>query len=420
MATVSFGKHLRLYNTRLGWVVSGDVPLNNQISKSSLALTTTSLQEQVERFWQLEEFKQNSYYTADELKCEEIFARDSFRDETGRFVVSIPLKDCVKLGNSKETAIKRFLSLERKLQKQPEVKKMYVQFIEEYHKLEHMTKISVSSPKEVEYFLPHHVLRECSSTTKLRVVFDGSCKTDSGQSLNDIQFTGPTIQNDLFSILINFRKHTYIATADLKQMYRQILVNKNQRHLQQILWRSDPREELSIYQLNTVTYGTKSAPYLAIKCLHELADQNSVKFSNEAACIKNDFYVDDLLTGADNINILRTRCINIKTILASAGCTIHKWTSNTRHLLFNTDQLELFSQNITINQDDATKTLGIMYQPSTDTFHYTFNNKLQIPNLTKRVILSATAQNFDPLGILSPLTIIAKCIIQKLWQLNFD
>lgn len=57
------------------------------------------------------------------------------------------------------------------------------------------------------YFLPHHgVFKEHSTTTKLRVVFDASAKSSTGKSLNDIQFTGPSLQNDIFSILLRFRQ----------------------------------------------------------------------------------------------------------------------------------------------------------------------------------------------------------------------
>ena len=56
------------------------------------------------------------------------------------------------------------------------------------------------------YFLPHHaVVKESSLTTKTRVVFDGSAKTSTGISLNETLMVGPTIQEDLFSIIARFR-----------------------------------------------------------------------------------------------------------------------------------------------------------------------------------------------------------------------
>jgi hypothetical protein len=76
------------------------------------------------------------------------------------------------------------------------------------------------------------------------VVFDASAKTDSGLSLNDVQYVGPTLQNDIFNILVRFRKYTYVMTADISKMYRQILIDESQRCYQRIFWRQDPNEEL--------------------------------------------------------------------------------------------------------------------------------------------------------------------------------
>ena len=56
---------------------------------------------------------------------------------------------------------------------------------------------------------------------------------------------GPVIQRDLFSILVQFRTHKYAFTADIAKMYRQVLVHPDHRHLQKILWRNDPTDEIS-------------------------------------------------------------------------------------------------------------------------------------------------------------------------------
>ena len=160
-----------------------------------------------------------------------------------------------------------------------------------------MTKVESITLPQTSYFLPHQpIIKDSSTTTKLRVVFDGSQKTTTGVSLNDIQFTGPSLQSDIFAILLKFRQHKFIVTADIEKMYRKILIDPNQRKYQQILWRKNPCDELHTYQLNTVTYGTASAPYLAVRCLHQLADEHAIKFPIESKIIKCDIYVDDLLS----------------------------------------------------------------------------------------------------------------------------
>lgn len=131
-----------------------------------------------------------------------------------------------------------------------------------------MQKVPDRTQATTTYYLPHHpVLKPTSSSTKLRVVFDASIKSSSGLSLNNILLIGPTVQDDLFAIISRFRLHKYVMTADVTKMYRQILVDDAQTDLQRILWRKQPEDDIKTSRLNTITYGTSSAPYLATRCL---------------------------------------------------------------------------------------------------------------------------------------------------------
>lgn len=118
-----------------------------------------------------------------------------------------------------------------------------------------------NSDANKSFYCPHHAVIKESLTTKLRVVFDGSAKSTSGHSLNDLLMTGPSIQQDLFSIICRFRTHNIVLTGDITKMYRQILVDESQTGLQRIIWRCDPSEQLQTYELQTVTYGTAPASF---------------------------------------------------------------------------------------------------------------------------------------------------------------
>jgi len=64
----------------------------------------------------------------------------------------------------------------------------------------------------------------------------------------------------------------------------------------------DPlRNHLRIYELSTVTHGTASAPYLATRCLQQLAEDESKDFALAPETLTNNFYVDDALCGAKTI-----------------------------------------------------------------------------------------------------------------------
>ncbi|XP_072403079.1 uncharacterized protein [Diabrotica undecimpunctata] len=229
--------------------------------------SSSDLNVQLQKFWELENYTE-PVLSEENLICEKHFSSTVKRNDEGRFITNIPLRGSIaNIGDSKRQASKRFLNLEKKLHKNDVLKRMYTEFMEEYIQLGHMFKVD-DSQQSFSYYLPHHgVLKDDSLTTKLRMVFDGSFPSFSGLSINDIQISGPTIQDDLFLILLRFRQYAFVVSADITKMYRQVLVDPEQRALQQIFWRSSPSDTLSTYQLNTVTYGTASASFQVIRCL---------------------------------------------------------------------------------------------------------------------------------------------------------
>ncbi|XP_045774363.1 uncharacterized protein LOC123873546 [Maniola jurtina] len=403
-----------LQNTRLGWIISGPLHINARNKGHIQCNFSQSVNDQLRLFWEIEELpKPCDTRTEEEKACEDHFVKTTTRNNDGRFCVNIPLKlSPHELGETHPQAINRFMSLERRLQRVPEYKKMYSDFIHEYENLGHMTRIDTYGTPHC--FMPHHgVFREHSTTTKLRVVFDASFPSSTSISFNSLQRVGPPIQGDLLAILLRLRQHRYVACADVEKMYRQILVAEDQRDLQLIVWRDDPKESLGIYRLNTVVYGTASAPFLAVRCLKELGFTSSDP--DVKRVITEDFFVDDMITGLDDKDKLTELCRKVYEALQSGCFPLRKWIFN-----FECDQ-SVFNgiKQLNLEGKGECKTLGIGWNNSTDEFNYntTFKHDAQI---SKRTILSHVSQIFDPLGLLSPAIIIAKTLLQKLWLTKTD
>lgn len=286
---------------------------------------------------------------------------------------------------------------------------MYKDFMSEYASFGHMSESRISL-NNLSYFIPHHgVLRENSSTTKLRVVFNTSAPTTSGISLNNIQMVGPNVQDDLTSILLRFRMHKYVLSADVEKMYRQISLHPSDRHLQHIIWRDDISSSLKTYQLNTVTYGTASTPFLATRCLKQIGlEYQDNKIAN---IIMHDFYVDDLLTVADSFEEAYTIKQRITDALASACMPLRKWKSNEPKLISEPSQSRLDFHN---EGNNFNKTLGLSWQTHNDNLWFPIDVPDQI-EMTKRGMLSVISKIFDPLGLLAPSVIQMKMLLQKLW-----
>ncbi|CAG4976903.1 unnamed protein product [Colias eurytheme] len=426
-----------LCDTRLGWIVSG--PMNNSSyqpnpiqcnyvnGNPTSDIFNQNVQNQLTRFWNLEEVNniKSSSYSPEQKLCEEHFVKNTTRLKDGRFCVRIPLKeDPSVLGDSLQRAKQCFLSLERRLLKQPKLYEMYREFISEYQSLGHMSECELKSDNNA-HFIPHHgVLRESSTTTKLRAVFNASSPTTSTQvSLNSIQMVGPTVQDDLLSILLRFRQHKYVILADVEKMYRQILVHPDDRYLQRIIWRDNPSQQLKAFELNTVTYGTASAPFLATRCLNQLGlecDDTQI-----AEIILHDFYVDDLLSGGDDLNVVRDIRNKVTATLASAQFPLRKWKSNESQLV---SEFSGSTHDLNIGGSEPSKTLGLGWQPEPDKLYFPIekhdssnSESTSMPTAnSKREILSVISQIFDPLGLVSPVVIKFKIFLQTLWLQNLS
>lgn len=412
---------LIMQKTKLGWIAAG--PIVSPLTTSTIRCNVSrciDISDQLRRFWELEEC--TTQLSRKENECESYFVQTYKRDANGRFIVRIPFKkDPSTLGESYSKALQRLVHLEKRLDKRPTIKEQYALFLREYRDLGHMKEITVNS-NEVAYYLPHHcIIRSESLTTKIRVVFDASAASDNGISLNDIQLVGPTLQDDLLSILIRFRMHIYVVAADIEKMFRQILVAPDQCSLQRILWRSNTKDTVKVFELNTLTYGTASAPYLSTRCLIELANQNEQQFPEIANIIRRDFYVDDLLTGTDSVERARDIVYKVSNILASAGFKLRKWISNESAILRDIPEEDQNPNYVNFIEGGQTKTLGLTWQAHHDTLAYLRRDLPQV-KVTKRTILSEMTQIFDPLGLLSPYIIIAKILLQKLWlhKLTWD
>ena len=417
-----------LQETKFGYIIAGNFNLDvfsAEMSVNCLSILdcNSSIDDKILKFWEIEELSNKTKNMSESEKfCEDHFINNIKRDDTGRFIVKIPFKENLKLlGDSRDMALNRFNYLEKRLSKNPSLKLEYFAFMSEYNDLNHMSEI-IDDREDNGFYLPHHaVIKNSSLTTKCRVVFDAAAKTTSGYSLNNVQFSGPTIQQDVFSILVRFRIYAFVMTGDISKMYRQILVDDSETKYQKIFWRMYPEKEVKVYKLKTVTYGTASAPFLAVRCLFQIAQENKERYPLASKIITRDFYVDDLITGHNDANELLNIQRDIVKLLSNYGFELRKFLCNDKNILnqFTINQ-DLDVKTIEIGENEQNKTLGIFWDANKDHIRYkiNLNNYDTKQKITKRTILSLICQIYDPLGLLGPIIVNAKLIMQELWKLK--
>jgi hypothetical protein len=171
--------------------------------------------------------------------------------------------------------------------------------------------------------------------------------------------------------------------------------------------------------LNTVTYGAPSAPFLATRCLQQLIEDEAVHYPVAAKLAKDGFYVD-LITGTDEVDTALSLQQDLMAMLSKGGFSLRKWSSNQPALLKHLEPGDV-ERNLLVNfgNESVIKALGLFWSPTTDklTFCVHFN---QDTAFIKRSVLRIIASIYDPLGLLSLITIQCKMFLQQLWQLKVN
>jgi hypothetical protein len=407
--------------TIFGWIVSGPVS-EHEFSNSAFQYHCSKdneLQEMLTRFWTQEELPlKKNLLNADEADCEHHFLTTHTRDKSGRFVVRLPFKtNPDALGDSKTNALHSFWRLSKRLSTDAKYRKRYEDFLSEYLSLGHMRLDTNKDETVSNFYLPHHgVLREQSTTTKLRVVFNGSSRTSSGISLNEILHAGAKLHTDIADVLLWIRSHQFIFFTDIVKMFRQIAVHPDDWKYQKILWLSSLHQPVS-YNLTTVTYGLTCAPFLALRCLQQLIEDEGSRFPKAVTPMSKGRYVDDIFGGADSIFEARVIALQVSQLCKAGGFPLQKWHSNHPELLPPELLLDCATTSSVEFEPSLLKILGLVWKPESDSFHF-YEQQQCTDKISKRIILSEIARIFDPLGLISPVIIRAKILLQELWLIK--
>ena len=142
--------------------------------------------------------------------------------------------------------------------------------------------VSESSALGETHYIPHHpVIRDDHSTTKLRIVFDASSKTD-GPSLNDCLYKGPQMTPLIYDILPRFRTFVYALIADIEKTFLQISIDKDHRNFLWFLWFDDVfsnEPTIARNRFARAVFGVTSSPSLLNEVIRKHVGQH--EFDNE-------------------------------------------------------------------------------------------------------------------------------------------
>ena len=205
--------------TQFGWIISGPVQRKNTSTSlipthhHQLQASEPELIHLLKQFWYSEEPEEpETPLSLVEEQVQQHYANHVvYSPSELRYQVTLPRRPDMKpLGDSRTQALSRFLSNEKSVLRR-KIWEPFQKVVQSYLDLGHAKPVPASDHlPPTNFYLPMHaVFKDSSTSTKLRVVFDGSATTTTGTSLNQALLVGPTIQPTLSNILLKFRLLTF-------------------------------------------------------------------------------------------------------------------------------------------------------------------------------------------------------------------
>ncbi len=371
----------------------------------------------VARLWELDRVPEAPTVNQEEQAALDHFDLTHRRMGDGRYSVSLPRTTSPpELGDSRPQALSRLLANERSLKSRGRLQN-FSGVIQEYFTLGHAEVVPHEDLKKPSYYMPvHAVVKESSTSTKLRAVFDASARTTNGSSLNDQLLPGPNLYPPLPDVLIRFRCHPSAVSADISKMFRGILLNVEEKDWHRFLYRAVDGS-IRDARMRRLTFGVKSSPFLATQVLRRHAQDHLDSHPAAAHAVLADFYVDDVLSGARNAEEAHALFMDLRTFCAEAGLDLRKWRTNDpalRQLI--PDELLEEDRNVSPSPDSH-KALGVHWDTASDSLYVAIPDlPSDFAKVTKRVIAALTAGVFDVLGLFAPVVISARILFQDTWK----
>ena len=355
----------------------------------------------------------------EDIRFMEIIGTQIHRNSEGHYQMPLPFKnDPPQMPDNREAARKRTLGLLRRFDKDAAHKARYQAFMDDIITSGHAELVPEDQiGGSTRWYIPHHGVYSEKKPDKVRVVFDCSASYQ-GACLNDELLQGPDLINSLVGVLCRFRQGKIAFSCDVQKMFHQFHVLPEHRDYLRFLWweDGDTRKPLRDYRMRVHIFGAVSSPGCANFALQQVGRDNEHVNREAAQFLQHDFYVDDGLHASDDVDTAANLLNHATQICEKSKLHLHKIVSNSPELLLRFPEADRSPHQVQqIAQIDETtaveRILGLQWDTKEDAF--TFTPQIQPKPETRRGILSTVASIYDPLGLISPLVLQGKLILQQ-------
>ena len=419
------------YATRsmLGWSINGPLTtrgkqsLTNHVASYHVTVNSSCcdrLHEDIKAMWALETNEMSDSREALSQVEKEVTQmwKATTTIEGGRYVMPIPFKDTQpKLPDSREMAQRRLNHLSRRFQKSESLRVEYTQAMNEVIEQGYAEEVQDEEMNRQDgkvWYVPHHPVLN-PKKGKLRIVYDCAAQY-CGQSLNQHIHAGPDLIQKLAGVLLRFRLGRVAVMADIKAMYYQVAVKRDDRDVLRFLWwpQGDTSSTPKTYRMTRHLFGGTWSPSCCTTALQYAIEESSTLTAQEQEQALQSFYVDDYLRSMDNEQEAQRTSRAIRDALQMRKFTLTKWTSNYPEIVkeFIDPHTNPSPEKLKLAESEKERALGIIWNKSSDELGY--DVCVTAKPTTRRGILSMLSSVFDPLGLASPFVLKARLIVQRL------
>ncbi|XP_076235104.1 uncharacterized protein LOC143179676 [Calliopsis andreniformis] len=314
-------------------------------------------------------------------------------------------------------------SLEKKLDKSPEYKRAYQEQINDL--ISNGYAMKSRREDNHRWYLPHFGVTNPHKPGKLHLVFNAAARTD-GVSLNDHLLAGPDMLNSLLGTLFRFRQGLIAFTGDIKEIFLQIKIRTEDQRAQCFLWRGKDRNRPpGKYSMTSMIFGVASSPCSALYVRNRNAEEFRESYPQAAKAIIQKHYMDDYLDSVNTDEEAIKLIHDVTEVHRREGFQIRNWSSNSQQVLSRLPPATLMKGTVHLNSTNGmeTRILGLKWAPTDGTLGFELNMKKALETIvtgaqrpTKHEMLRTIMSVFDPIGILAPLTICTRMLLQKIWR----
>ena len=386
--------------TKLGWTLCGPLPQQKAVQMTASCVTASeddALAEQIKTWWDIESYASRcdvSGRSKDDKKAllmlEQTTKFDGERYEVG----FLWKRNDPFLPNNYSSALSQMKSLEYRLEKKPELKKLYRDSIKvdvEKGFVRILKQEELEATKlERQWYVPHHPVENPNKPGKVRRVCNAASKF-RGISLNDNLLTGPDLLQNLIGIIFRFREQKIAITADIEAMFLQVKVPPEDCKVLRFLWRDNPNESIKVYEYGRHIFGAKSSPTCANYALQQVAKDNAHEFPQITKLIMRNFYMDDFVKSVPSAEQAIEIYKLLRAMLAKGGFHLTKWISNCEQTMTSIDQADKSPSSSETFEAEPTSPsiLGLQWNVDADNLEVCRGMQKEIPvKITQRAVLS--------------------------------